>query len=178
MKKSEIILLSVVFIALAAIRIFIPWANFNPVGAIALMGGVLFGKRAIAYAIPLGALFLGDLLLTSTSPMHSEYLFSSSFVLVYVAFALIIGLGMLLAKRPTLVNVVGGSLGASVIFFIVSNFGAWISLSMYPKTMAGLMTCMEAGLPFFRPTLVSQLVFSLAIYAIYAFATKRKIALA
>ena len=178
MKKNQIILLAVIMIVLASVRVLMPEANFNPMGAIALMGGILFGKRVLAYLIPLGALFIGDLLMAGSSPMNSDYLFSTSFLFVYLAFVLIIGLGMLLAKKPTFVNVIGGSLGAAVIFFLVSNFGSWLFFEMYPKTLAGLATCMEAGIPFFRSTLVSQVIFSLGIYVIYSIATRRKLAIA
>ncbi len=178
MKKSEIIILTLLFVALVTLRMVIPIENFNPVGAIALMGGLLFGRRAIAFAIPLGALFFGDLLLASTSPDAASYLFSSGFLMVYLAFAAIIGLGMLLAKKPSLLNVIGGSLGAAAVFFLISNFGAWMYLEMYPKTFSGLIACMDAGIPFFRATLVSQLVFSVAIYGVYTLATQRKFALA
>ena len=98
MKKNQIILLAIIMIVLASVRVLMPEANFNPMGAIALMGGVLFGKRIIAYLIPFGALFIGDLLMANSSPMYSDYLFSTSFLFVYLAFALIIALGILLAK--------------------------------------------------------------------------------
>ena len=176
MKKNQIILLAIIMIVLASVRVLMPEANFNPMGAIALMGGVLFGKRIIAYLIPFGALFIGDLLMANSSPMYSDYLFSTSFLFVYLAFALIIALGILLAKKPNFINVLGGSLGAAVIFFLVSNFGSWLFLTMYPKTLAGLAACMEAGIPFFRSTLVSQVLFSLGIFVVYSIATRKNLA--
>ena len=165
-------------IVLATVRVLIPEANFNPVGAIALMGGLLFGRKLIAFIIPLGALFIGDLLLASANPANSSYLFSSSFLFVYLAFASIIGLGILLAKKHTIMHVVGGSLGAAIIFFLISNFGSWLYLEIYPKSFSGLITALEAGIPFFRPFLVSQLLFSIGIYIVYSLATSKKIAIA
>ena len=79
MKKQDIIVLTGILLALVLVRVFFNIPNFNPLGAVALMGGVLFGKKLWAYAIPLGILFLGDVLIGRTSPMHMEYLFSTSF---------------------------------------------------------------------------------------------------
>lgn len=174
MKKSEILLLSILFVALTAARLLMPEANFNPLGAVALMGGLLFGKRILAFTIPLGALLVGDLLMAASSPMYGDYLFSSSFFTVYLSYALIIVMGIALAKRPSMMKVIGGSIGAAVLFFIVSNFGSWLYFGMYPMNFGGLMECYAAGIPFFRPTVISQLAFSLGIYLVYAFSTQRK----
>ena len=175
MKKQDIIVLTGILLALVLVRVFFNIPNFNPLGAVALMGGVLFGKKLWAYAIPLGILFLGDVLIGRTSPMHMEYLFSTSFIFVYASFAAIIGLGMLLAKKPSFVKVVGGSLAAAIVFFLVSNAGSWMYLDVYPKTLSGLAAAYEAGIPFFRNTLVSQVVFSLGIYMVYSLSTQKKL---
>ena len=63
MKKQDIIILSAVMLALVLIRVYFNIPNFNPLGAIALMGGVLFGRNWLAFLIPVSALFVGDLLL-------------------------------------------------------------------------------------------------------------------
>jgi hypothetical protein len=39
---------------------------------------------------------------------------------------------------------------------------------MYPKTLAGLIACYEAAIPFFRGTAVSDLFFSLAMFSVPA----------
>lgn len=39
---------------------------------------------------------------------------------------------------------------------------------MYPKTLAGLVTCYEAAIPFFRNTAVSDMVFSVAFFGLPA----------
>jgi hypothetical protein len=50
------------------------------------------------------------------------------------------------------------SLTASAIFFITTNFGAWLSLTFaYPKTLAGLMAAYAAGVPFFQNTVLADL---------------------
>ena len=178
MKKQDILILSAVMLALVLIRVYFNIPNFNPLGAIALMGGVLFGRNLLAFLIPVSALFVGDLLLASNNALNQDYLFSASFLTVYASFGIMIALGMLLAKKPSLSSVIGGSLLAAIAFFIVTNAGAWITLPDYPKTSNGLMSAYTAGIPFFRNTLISQVVFSIGIYAVYSFATQRKMAIA
>lgn len=175
MKKQDLIILSIIITALVLVRVFGNIPNFNPLGAVALMGGMFLGRKAWAYALPLGALFIGDLLLAGTSAEYGQYLFSSSFVFVYVAFALIILLGSSLAKKVNIITVLGSSIIAAVAFFLITNAGSWLALDVYPKSFAGLMSAYEAGIPFFRTTLISQVVFSLAIYIVFSLATSRKL---
>ena len=178
MKKQDVIILSILIVSLVLIRAIFNIPNFNPLGAVALMGGVLFGKNIRAYVVPMGALLAGDIIMGLSSPLYSEYIFSISFLMVYLSFALIIGLGMSIANKPSLTKVLGGSLLAAGVFFLVSNAGSWLALEMYPKSFTGLIAAYEAGVPFFRSTLVSQVLFSLGIYVVYSLATNKKVALA
>ncbi len=66
-------------------------------------------------------------------------------------------------------RVLGSSLLASVSFFAVSNFTVWAEWNMYPKTWAGLGVCYVAALPFFRNSIVSETVWSLAIFGVVCF---------
>lgn len=62
-------------------------------------------------------------------------------------------------------RVLGSSLLSSVSFFVASNFTVWAEWNMYPKTWEGLGACYVAALPFFRNSIVSETVCSLAIFA-------------
>jgi len=182
MKNRDIILLSVLFVALVATRVVLDTPNFNPVGAIAFMGGLLFGRKLIAYIIPLGLLFIGDFALALSHPENMEYFLSVSSLFQYASLALIITLGIFMMKKATLAKVFGGSILAAIVFFLVSNAGAWLMLPAYTKDFSGLMNSYEAGLAFFRATygaaLVSQVVFGLGIYIVYSLSTSRKLSLA
>jgi hypothetical protein len=178
MKKQDIILLTALLVALTLIRVFFQIPNFNPLGAIALMGGVLFSSKILRWVVPMGALLLGDILLGLSSPMYMDYMLSLDFLFVYASFAAIILLGTFLSKNASLSKVLGGSIVAAVAFFLISNAGPWITMPQYTKDFAGLMTSYELALPFFRATLVSQIVFSMSIYLVYNLATSRKVAIA
>jgi hypothetical protein len=169
MKKQDIIILTSIVVVLITIRAIFNIPNFNPIGAIALMGGVLFQKRSNAFLITLGALFLGDFMLGLSSPTYMEYIFSATFLFVYISFIFIIMLGMVIKNRVSLLSVITGSIISAIIFFLALD---------YSKSFSGLMSSYAAGVPFFRATLVSQLLFSVGIYVLYNLATQRKTSVA
>jgi len=44
----------------------------------------------------------------------------------------------------------------------------WASYNMYPKTLAGLMTCYTLALPFFQPSLLGDLLFTAGMFGVAA----------
>jgi len=53
---------------------------------------------------------------------------------------------------------------SAVWFFLLTNFGAWLGNEIYAPTMNGLMQAYVAGIPFFRNTLLSSVLFTLLAY--------------
>ena len=80
MKKQDIIVLSSIILVLIAMRSIFNIPNFNPIGAIALMGGILFHKKTTAFLVTIGALFLGDIILGLSSPIYMDYMFIANWV--------------------------------------------------------------------------------------------------
>ena len=148
------------FIALGALLRLIPHVpNFTPIGAMALFGSAHGGRR-FAILVPLAALAISDLLIGG----HATIPF------VYGAFVLIALLGMVIFRNGvTRTRAVGASLAASAIFFLVSNFGVWMSGTMYPRTWEGLVTCYAMALPFLRGTMVGDLFYVGVMFGGYAF---------
>ena len=70
-------------------------------------------------------------------------------------------------------RVLGYSLAGSVLFFIVTNFGAWLGASMYPQTMAGLGAAYVAGIPFFQWTVLGTLFYSALLFGGFALLRKQ-----
>jgi len=76
-------------------------------------------------------------------------------------------LGGVLAQNAAVLRVAAASLTASISFFMVSNFAVWaVWRDMYPATWNGLLACYIAALPFFRNTVVSDLLFSAAFFGL------------
>ena len=87
---------------------------------------------------------------------------------------IIIGLISVYFTSSILSRLSGVLLGA-LIFYLISNFGVWITGS-YGYTIEGLIACYTLAIPFFGYTLVSTIVFSAIIESvIYFYKTKTKI---
>ena len=65
------------------------------------------------------------------------------------------------------------ALGSGLLFFVVTNFSVWLGSAFYPPTWEGLVACYTAALPFFRNTLVGNLVYSLILFGGLALAERR-----
>ncbi|MCX6139968.1 MAG: hypothetical protein NTX15_03930 [Candidatus Kapabacteria bacterium] len=136
-------------IALVALSRLIPhWPNFTPVMAIALMGGVLFADRLRSLIVPIAAMILSDLALGVV--FGSEYVLHGTQPWVYGSVIAISLFGHAIRSWKPAAVVLGGGTIAAIGFFIVTNFAVWISGTMYPHSIEGLVACYAAGLAFYR----------------------------
>ena len=146
-------LLSAVLVA-AALRLVPHPPNFTPIGAMALFGGAYLGRRALAFAAPLGALLLSDLVLG----------FYHGMATVYFSVALIVMIGMVALSRVSPIRVGLAALASSVLFFVVTNFGMWLFSGFYPRSLAGLEACYVAAIPFFQNTVAGDLFYATLLF--------------
>lgn len=132
--------------------------NVSPVLAISLFAGATFTDRRLMFIVPLLAMLLSDLVLG----MHD------TMVYVYAALGLSVMMGMWLQSRRSVVLVTGVTLGASLMFFIVTNFGVWLSgIHQYPMDAQGLMQSYVAGIPFLQNSILGNLFFTALIFGSY-----------
>jgi hypothetical protein len=82
----------------------------------------------------------------------------------YLSFVLIVCIGFQLQQRRTALRIAGAALLSSVVFFVVTNFGVWAFDSLYPKTLPGLVACYVAAIPFFRNTLLGDLMYTAILF--------------
>lgn len=160
-------------IVLAAFSRIIPHPfGFSPLGAIGLFGAAYFAKKWQAILIPLAATFLSDLFLQTM--VYTEYnLFYEGFYWQYIAYILVAAAGFFIFNTVSTGRVIAGALASTVIFFLVSNFGAWISLPFYTKDLNGLVASYTAAIPFLKGALAGDLVYSFVLFGTFAFAQKQ-----
>jgi len=166
----------VAMIFLAALSRLIPHPqNFAPIGGMALFGAAYFTKRHWAFIVPIVSMWISDLVLTNMVYAHSENFlwFYRGSLFTYGALALIALLGIFALKKVRITNLVASALGASVIFFIVSNFGVWFSGTMYPMNLGGLAACYAAGLPFFPNTVLGDLVYTGILFGAFELGVRK-----
>jgi hypothetical protein len=139
-----------IIIAGAALRLVPHFPNFSPIAAIALFGGAYFTNKKLAVIVPFAAMMLSDLVLG----------YHSTFLAVYISFALIVAIGFSLQKKRTVSRVLAASVSSSVLFFVITNFAFWFTGVLYPMSLAGLGACYVAAIPFFQNTLIGDLVYT------------------
>lgn len=147
---------------LAILSRFLPHPpNFTPILAIALFGGAIFKNKKLALALPLVAVFLSDLVLG----LHE------SMIAVYLCLGLFMYFGTKI-NRKSGKQVITYSLISAIIFFFVTNFSVWAFTAMYDKSFTGLLESYSLGLPFFRWTAISSLIYSGALFGVYNLSEK------
>jgi len=60
------------------------------------------------------------------------------------------------------------ALASSVLFFLVTNLGVWVTGTLYPKSWAGLAAAYLAALPFFRNTVLGDLSYVALLFGGFA----------
>ncbi len=152
-------------------------SNFAPVAAIALCGAVYLPRR-MAVALPLVALVVSDVVL-NVWHYHRPF-FTWEILPHYFALGLVSALGFALRGRVTGFRLFGAAVTGSLIFYVITNTGAWIGEPLYATSFAGWFQAMTTGLPnfppvwmFYRNTLVSDLLFTGLFFACHT-VTSRK----
>jgi hypothetical protein len=147
-------------IAGAALRLIPHYPNFTPITAMALFGGAYFTNKKLAFIVPFAAMLLSDLVLG----------YHSTFLAVYISFALIVAIGFSLRKKRTVSNILVASVSSSVLFFVITNFAFWYTGALYPMSLTGLGACFIAAIPFFQYTLIGDLVYTGLFFGAFEYA--------
>ena len=140
--------------AAAALRLVPHPPNFSPIDAVALFSGAYLGRRPLAFAAPIGALLLSDLVLG----------FYHGVGTVYATVALIVVIGSIALRRVSAPRVGVVAIASAILFFAITNFGMWLFSGFYPRTVAGLEACYVAAIPFFQNTLAGDLFYAALLF--------------
>ena len=138
-----------------------PW-NFTPILAVGIFSGFYFKNFILSLFIVVFSMFLGDLYLGFHSTMFFTY--------ISLAVAVVIGLFI---KHFRFTEILFSGLVSSVCFFIITNFGAWLTLEMYEKNFAGLLQSYVLALPFFHNTLISTFLYLIVLKLIFDLAIQK-----
>jgi hypothetical protein len=171
MNNSKTIAIIAIIIIAALSRLIPHPANFAPLGAMALFGGHYLTKKWHSFAVAAGSWWLADLVLNNT--IYKAYYptftwFSGSFIAVSISLIAIIFISKAVIKKPTFGNIALGSFLGSLAFFLITNFAVFLG-NMYPHTNAGLVAAYTAGLPFFKNTVIGDLLYSGLLFGAYQF---------
>jgi hypothetical protein len=138
--------------------------NFAPVGGISLFSGArLRGWQA--WLLPL-------ILMAATDPLLGGYSAATPFV--YASLLVNVWIGTRLRNTENPMRIGAAAAIGSLQFFVITNFGAWLGpLHTYPRTLEGLLSCYVAAIPFYGRTLLSDLLYSAALFGLHAWLSRR-----
>jgi len=157
-KHARLFALLSAIVGAAVLRLVPHPPNFAPIGAMALFSGAYLGRRGLAFAAPLGALLLSDAIIGFYAGME----------FVYASVALIVLIGWAVRMRVSPLRVGAAAIASSVLFFVITNFGTWLSSGMYPHDAAGLAACYIAAIPFFQNSVAGDLVYAALLFGGFA----------
>ncbi len=151
-----------------------PW-NVTPLGAMFLFSGATFRSKRASLLVPLVAVLLSDY-----AVIHFIYggLYAWFSPYTWTGFLAVGLLGWTLRRKLTVPRVAVASLAGSVAFFLLSNLGVWVAWKLYPPTFGGLIDCYVAALPFFRNSLLGDLVYAGLMFGSYEWLRHRRWAVA
>ena len=109
-------------------------------------------------------MFVGDLFLG----------FHSTMIFTYTSLTIAVALGLLI-KKLQYKEIIFSGLSSSVCFFLITNFGVWLTTEMYVKNFEGLMQSYILAIPFFHNTLIATFLYLVIFKLIFEISAKRKI---
>lgn len=173
--KNKLLIVAGAILLISLTRLIPHVSNYTAIGAAAIFGGATLRNKFIAVLIPVLSMFLTDLVLNNV--VYSAYFDGFQFVtpgfgFTVAALLLMVIAGSSIIKQMKAGNVIGASFAASLIFFLVSNFGVWLTGTTYTKDIYGLFFCYEMGLPFFLNTLLGTLFYSGVTFFGYSYVSK------
>lgn len=173
MKKNQIIIAAGLVTLAAVSRIICAEThlyNFAPVVAIGLLSGSVLKDKKLAFLLAIAGQFLADLYF-QLFPMAGEtgfYGVSQIFTYLGLIAATMLGSTM---KNHKAANVLFYSVGASTLFFIISNFGFFLQ-GWNGYSFSGFTKTYVDAIPFYRNTLIGDLAGSAALFSLYGIIRK------
>ncbi len=139
-----------------------PW-SLTPILAVGMFAGTLITNRYAAAGFMLAALVVSDVGIWLSSG-HIEWAFYPGTPFNYLCLMATILLGYALRNDRSWIKPIGMGVLASVGYFLVSNFGSWVTLQEYSKDFSGLVQCYVSALPFYRNLLAGTFIGTVILF--------------
>lgn len=160
-----IIVFTAIFSLVAIIVRIIPhMPNAAPIAALALWSGAYLPKRW-GWIVPVVAMIVSDSIVGSYD--------TRLMAVVYASFVMSVIIGWFVRGQFQPTRVLVATLASSVFFFLTTNFAVWAFSHWYAHTASGLMLAYTYGLPFFRNTLLGDLLYTGVFFGVYELSSLR-----
>ncbi|HMS29766.1 MAG TPA: hypothetical protein PKD32_07940 [Saprospiraceae bacterium] len=176
------LILPLIFLAFTVFisRVIPHQPNFTAMIAAVVFAASIYRRLSTLFVIFL-ALLMSDLVINNfIYTNHGSFKWVSSGVIWLLAcYAVVYLAGKYFFKRSSqsFMSYLSTTIGASFIFFLLSNFAVWATGTLYPKTLLGLESCFIAAIPFLSYELAGNLFYS-AIFLVAYFVWNRQANLA
>lgn len=156
MKKNLFLLVSALAVVGVIARVMDHIPNVAPITALALVAGYYLPRR-VSWLVPMVAMVVSDAVIGFYSlPVMAA---------VYASFLAAWFFGTLAAKGKSAISFIPATLAASVLFFLVTNAAVWAFTDMYSNGVSGLMQSYLMALPFFKWSLISDVLYTAVFVA-------------
>jgi len=148
-------------------RVIPHWPNFVPVIAFSVFSFKYSKSLFLSTLVPLFSIWISDLVINNIiyAPYFTSFVWYTPGTFFNVLpYALIPLIHSMFAQ--TRFYWIKTGVSSSILFFLISNFGVWLSStpsSMYSPDLSGLILCYTVGLPFLGYTLSSTLFYGLLL---------------
>lgn len=132
--------------------------NFSPLNSIGIFSGYHSKCRLLFFLYPLFFAFMKDLIFG----FHSTMLF------VYLSL-FVAGLLGSYINTLSLLSTLKFSSFSTFTFYLITNFGVWLTSSLYPLNLKGILLCYLAAIPFLINQILGDVFYGFLFYGIYTY---------
>lgn len=165
---STLIIAALLIICAALSRVFMYPHNFSPMIGMAIFSGAVIKDRRLAFAFPLLAMFLSDVMFEVFNIAPGFWGWGQ--LVGYGILSLITVIAFTL-KKIKIFKIAGYSLGSSLLFFFLSNSAFFVFdnpiYHLYPQNFTGYIASLVAGIPFLKTGIIADLVYSALLFGTY-----------
>ena len=160
MLNSEKLAIVLVLVGASSRLLHLP-PNIAAVTGVTIFAGFALRNIWLALVVPIAAMALADVVLG----WYNEAIFTY----VGMAAGVVLARGLLHPLTP--LRLIGTTFLASLVFFIVSNLGVFVS-GYYGYSLDGLIACYVAAIPFWQNSLIADFTSTAVVFAIYLALTR------
>ena len=163
--KKEVLPIIGLILFLSIFRLLPHPHNFTPILAAGVFSGFYFKNFILSFFVIVFSMFIGDL----------YFGFHATMFFTYISLAVAVGIGHFFIRKFKYSSILLGGITSSICFFVITNFGAWLTLEMYEKNFSGLIQSYFLAIPFFHNTLLSTLFYLIIVKLVFDFSVKKAV---
>jgi len=168
MKKDKLIAIAIIFLGIYYRLIPHP-PNFSPLIPISVFSGTILSRKInkmLSFLLPIFILFTTDIFLGFHKTMFFVYL---SFLISSLSSYYIDKFLKLIDYKKITKTLISSnilSLINTILFFLISNLGVFLTTNLYSKDLNGLLLCYFMALPFLKNSILSSFIFTTLIFSL------------